>query len=262
MSIERRYLAELLSVSRDTLDAPSRLTYDIFRRRRELKIEAFTFPNELLPINPFGGMTQQVAAQARELARNPAANAADYAAWLKRIDDYVRWTQQAAANMREGIRRGYTSPRSVIERMLPILERLGMDDSAMCSMRRCDRCREDIKDPERARLTQDLTRATAEKLLPASRVLHDFLQKEYLPRARTGLALSELPLGREWYAFLVRNATSSALWPTKSIALALPNSSALGRCHRPRRRHLRRRHPQRHPLTRLDWSTPTRSSMA
>ena len=108
LSIERRYLAELLGVSRDALDAPSRLTYDIFRRRREISIEAFTFPNELLPINPFGGMTQQIAAQAAELARHPGANAADYANWLKRIDDYVLWTQQATANMREGMRRGYT----------------------------------------------------------------------------------------------------------------------------------------------------------
>ncbi|HEY6618650.1 MAG TPA: DUF885 domain-containing protein [Steroidobacteraceae bacterium] len=211
LSIERRYLAELLGVSRDTLDAPSRLTYDIFRRRRELKIEAFTFPNELLPINPFGGMTQQVAAQARELAQNTAANAVDYANWLKQIDEYLRWTQQATANMREGMRRGYTSPRSVIERMLPILERLGTDDSANVFYAPLRSMPGSIKEPQRARLTQDLTRAIAEKLLPASRMLHDFLQKQYLPRARAGLALSELPLGREWYAFLVRNATSSAL---------------------------------------------------
>ena len=36
-----------------------------------------------------------------------------YDNWMKRIDDYVRWTQQAALNMREGMRRGYTAPRSV-----------------------------------------------------------------------------------------------------------------------------------------------------
>ncbi len=115
LNIERRYLAELLGVSRDTLDAPSRLTYDIFRRRREIGIEAFTFPDELLPINPFGGMTQQFAAQAAELAQHPAAAAGEYDNWLTRIDDYVLWTQQATANMRAGMRRGYTSPRSVID---------------------------------------------------------------------------------------------------------------------------------------------------
>lgn len=228
LSIEQRYLAELLSVSRDTLDAPSRLTYDIFRRRRELNIEAFTFPDELLPVNPFGGMTQQVAAQAMELARHPAANAPEYANWQKRIDDYVRWTQQATANMREGMRRGYTSPRSVIERMLPILERLGTDDSANVFYAPLRFMPASISDPDRARLTRDSTRAVAEKLLPAIRVLHDFLQKEYLPRARTGLALSELPLGREWYAFLVRNATSSTFSPDEINRIGAAEVERLG----------------------------------
>src|SRR5450432_481098 len=130
LNIERRYLAEVLNVPRDGLDAASRLTYDIFKRRRELIIEGFTFPAELLPINPFGGTPQQFAAQALSLARHPPSSVADYENWLKRIDEYVRWTQQATLNMREGIRRGYTSPRVLIERMLPILERLAAEESA------------------------------------------------------------------------------------------------------------------------------------
>jgi uncharacterized protein (DUF885 family) len=228
LNVERRYLAELLGVSRDTLDAPSRLTYDIFRRRREISIEAFTFPNELLPVDPFGGMTQRIAAQAAELAQRPAANASEYENWLRRIDDYVRWTQQATANMREGMRRGYTSPRSVVERMLPILERLGVDDSANVFYAPLRSMPEGIKDPERARLTGDLTRAIAEKLLPANRALHDFLQKEYLPRARTSLALSDLPLGREWYAFLAKRATSTALSPDEISRIGTAEIERLG----------------------------------
>jgi uncharacterized protein (DUF885 family) len=228
LNVERLYLGELLGVSRDALDAPSRLTYDIFRRRREMSIEAFTFPSELLPIDPFGGMTQQIAAQATELAQHPAANGSEYENWLRRIDDYVRWTQQATANMREGMRRGYTSPRSVVERMLPILERLGVDDSANVFYAPLRSMPEGIKDPERARLTGDLTRAIAEKLLPANRALHDFLQKEYLPRARASLALSELPLGREWYAFLVKRATSTALSPDEISRMGAAEVERLG----------------------------------
>jgi uncharacterized protein (DUF885 family) len=228
LSIERRYLEELLGVPRDTLDVPTRLTYDIFRRRRETGIEAFTYPEELLPVNPFGGMTQQIAALATALAQHPAANGIEYENWLKRIDDYVRWTQQATVNMRAGMRRGYTSPRSVIERMLPILERLGVDDSANVFYAPLRSMPEGIKDPERARLTRDITHATAEKLLPAVRALHDFLQKEYLPRARTGIALSDLPLGREWYAFLVKKATSTAISPDEISRIGAAEVERLG----------------------------------
>jgi len=70
-----------------------------------------------------------------------------------------------------------------------------------------------IKEPQRSRLSLELTHAVEGRLLPAYRELHDFLQREYLPRARTTVALAALPLGPSWYAYRVRRATDSALTP-------------------------------------------------
>jgi uncharacterized protein (DUF885 family) len=239
LSIERRYLAEVLNVPRDGLDASSRLTYDIFKRQRELNIEGLVFPAELLPMDPFGGTPQQFAAQALSLAQHPQGSAADYENWLRRIDEYVRWTQQATVNMREGIRRGYTSPRVLIERMLPILERLGVDDSANAFYAALRAMPATINEPARSSLTKAINIAISEKLLPANRTLHDFLRQEYLPRARAGIALSELPLGSQWYAYRVKRATGAALSPDeigrigaaeveRIGALQQPHAAALG----------------------------------
>ena len=211
LSIERRYLTQLTGVPRDQLDASSKLTYDIFKRRREIAIEGFIFPEELLPIDPFDGMPQRFAARAGQLAHDAAGSAAAYADWLRGIDDYVRWTQQAIANMRQGIRRGYTSPRSVVARMLPILERLGVDDSANPFYAPLRSLPDTINAAERPRLTKDMTSAIVDKLLPANRALHDFLQNEYLPRARAGISLSELPLGSQWYAYRIKRAIGTPL---------------------------------------------------
>jgi uncharacterized protein (DUF885 family) len=228
LSIERRYLAQLLAVPRDQLDAPSRLTYDIFRRRREIAIEGFTFPNELMPLDPFDGMPQQFAARAAQLGHDAAATAAGYADWLRGVDEYVRWTQQAAANMRQGLRRGYTSPRTVVERMLPILERLGTDDSANPFYAPLRSMPDTIQAAERTRLTKEITAAAADKLLPANRALHDFLQREYLPRARAGIALSELPLGGQWYAYRIKKMIGSALSPDEINRIGLAEVERLG----------------------------------
>ena len=228
LGIERRYLAEIQSVARDGLDAKSRLSYDIFRRQREILIEGFTFPSELLPIDPFGGMPQQLVAYAVELAARPSTDAGEYENWLRRIDDYVRWTQQAGANMREGIRRGYTSPRAVVERMLPTLERLGLDDSANVFYGPLRSLPNGMRSAERARLTRDMTSAVAERLLPANRMLHDFLLKEYLPRARAGMAMLELPLGSQWYAYRVKRATDSALSPEEINRIGIAEVERLG----------------------------------
>jgi uncharacterized protein (DUF885 family) len=233
LSIERRYLAEVLNVPREGLDASSRLTYDIFKRQRELNIEGFVFPAELLPINPFGGTPQQFAAQALSLAQHPPGSAADYENWLRRIDEYVRWTQQATVNMREGIRRGYTSPRALIERMLPILERLGVDDSANVFYAPLRSIPETIKEPGRSLLTKAIGSAISQRLLPANRALHDFLRHEYLPRARTGIALSELPLGGQWYAYRVERAAGAALSPDEIGRIGAAEVERIGALQQP-----------------------------
>jgi uncharacterized protein (DUF885 family) len=232
LGVERRYLAEVLAVPRGELDAASRLTYDIFRRQRELLIEGATFPGELLPVNPFNGAPQRFGAQASSLALHPSAAA--YENWLKQIDEYVRWTQQAAGNMREGMRRGYTSPRALIERELPILERLGVDDYANVFYAPLRSLPEDIKEPQRSQLTKALSLAISQKILPANRALHDFLQRDYLPRTRAGIAQSELPLGSQWYAYRIKKAVGSAISPDEinRIGIAeVERLSALPQAH-------------------------------
>lgn len=215
LAAERRFLAEILTVPRTALDPGSRLTYDIFRRQRELAVEGYTYPVELLAVDPFGGKPVEFARLAAAAGLAPMPAVKDYENWRRQIDAYVAWTRQAIENMREGIHRGYTSPRAVIERSLPVLQRLGGDTPANVFYAPLQAMPETITDPERTRLTADLGNAVREQLLPAYRALHDFLQREYLPRARLSPGLSALPLGASWYAYRVRVATGGTLTPNE-----------------------------------------------
>jgi uncharacterized protein (DUF885 family) len=215
LSLERRYLAEVLAVPRAPLDADSKLTYDIFRRQRELNIEGLTYPAELMPVNPFDGMPVQLAHAAAQMELHPPTAPKDYENWQLRIDEYVRWTAQAIANMREGMRRGYTSPRVLMVRMLPVLQGLGEDAPGNVFYGPLRTMPQTIGEPERTRLTSSLTSAVKDRLLPAYRELHDFIQNEYLPRARLSLALSALPLGPSWYATRVKRAAGIQLTPNE-----------------------------------------------
>jgi uncharacterized protein (DUF885 family) len=215
LSLERRFLAEVLAIPRAGLDADAGLTYDIFKRQLELDIEGLTYPAELLPVNPFDGMPLQFARAAADTRQHPLKAAKDYEHWLLRIDDNVRWTRQAITNMREGMRRGYTSPRALMERMLPLLQGFGEDTSANVFYVPLQTMPESVKEPERTRLISSLTGAVKDKLLPAYRELHAFIQSEYLPRARISVALSALPLGPSWYAFRVKRATGAQLTPNE-----------------------------------------------
>jgi len=212
LEVEKRFLAELLTVPREALDAEARLDYDIFRRQRETAIEGFTYPGELMPMNPFAGMPLKFAVMAAQSA-DSSLTVAQYERWLKAADDYVRWTRQALANMRDGVSRGYTSPRALIERMLPILENLGTDTDTNVFYTPLRTMSQDLSAADRERLRAGIHDAVSQKVLPATRALHDYLQNEYLPKARTGSTLADLPLGSAWYEYRVRRAVGVGAVP-------------------------------------------------
>ena len=210
MAIERRYLASLSAVPRPSLDAQSKLTYDIFARGRSLTAEGFTYPLELMPINPYEGMPQAFALSASGAERLAISSAEEYEHWRTRALRFVEWTNQAIVNMRAGLRRGYTVPRILIGEALPQLAALGEDAPSNVFY---DALRSDsggTAAAEEARLTAAVRAVLKENILPSYRALHDFLQREYLPRTRTSVAWSALPLGSAWYAYILRRTTGSA----------------------------------------------------
>ncbi|HWJ34956.1 MAG TPA: DUF885 domain-containing protein [Steroidobacteraceae bacterium] len=221
LALERRYLSEILSVPQAGLDAESKLTYDLFRRQRALAIEGFTYPYELLPVNPYDGMPQRFALMASAAERVALSSAKDYESWRLRSESFVRWTNQAIVNMRDGMRRGYTLPRVLVEKTLPQLAALGDDTQANMFYQSMRAAPGSTDDAGRTPLSGELTAFLKDKILPSYRVLHDFLQNEYLARARNSVGLSALPLGDAWYAYLVKRATDGTLTPAQLHALGL-----------------------------------------
>jgi uncharacterized protein (DUF885 family) len=210
LAIERRYLASVSDVPRPSLDAQSKLTYDIFARGRSLAVEGFTYPLELMPINPYEGMPQAFALSASGAERLAVSSAEEYDHWRTRALRFVEWTNQAIVNMRAGLRRGYTVPRISIGEVLPQLAALGEDAPSNVFYEALRSDSGGAAAAEEARLTAAVRAVLKENILPSYRALHDFLQREYLPRTRTSVAWSALPLGSAWYAYILKRTTGSA----------------------------------------------------
>jgi uncharacterized protein (DUF885 family) len=209
LALERRYLDAVRALPRERLASDAQLSYDIFVRERELAVESFTYPSELMPVNPFRSMPLEFARASVLDAASSGAKA--YARWEARSEQYLRWTREAIANMRDGMRRGYTMPREVVSDILPMLAALGTDTPS---------------NPLYAGSPGAEARVRA-KVLPAYRELHDFLRNEYLPRARSAPGLSALPLGEAWYAFLIRRETGSHLKAAELHAIGLADLERL-----------------------------------
>jgi uncharacterized protein (DUF885 family) len=220
--LDRDSLARLLAIDPSGLDAGRRLSYQIFRSQRERAIEGLRFPTHLLPFNQFNSTPNSFAQLGSGSGLHPFKTVKDYEDWLKRIDGFVLWVDQAIVNLREGVAQGVVQPRVLMERTLPQLDAqvpATPEESVFWGPIKNLPASFDAATKER--LTAAFRGAVTGKLFPAYRKLAAFVRDEYLPKCRDTVGLSALPDGEAWYAYNVRNITTTALTPAQIHQIGL-----------------------------------------
>jgi uncharacterized protein (DUF885 family) len=220
--LERDYLERIKSIDPTGLSGQDALTYEIFKSAREREIEGFRFPGHLIPLNQFYSVPNSFAQLGSGNGLHPFRTVKDYEDFLKRVNGFVAWTDQAIVNMREGIAKGYTLPKVLVERTLPqlaaqIVEK--PEDSLYWGP--VKNLPASFTADDQARLTAAYRAAIATQVIPSYRRLHDFLQDEYLPKARASVGLDALPDGKAWYEYNVRNITTTDYTPAQIHAIGL-----------------------------------------
>src|SRR3546814_7296701 len=76
-----------------------------------------------------------------------------------------------------------------------------------------DVCSSDLAD--RKALAADAQRTISEKIVPAYRKLQAYFSDEYLPHARAGIAITDLPDGADYYTYLAGYYTTTDLTPAQ-----------------------------------------------
>ena len=74
---------------------------------------------------------------------------------------------------------------------------------------------------EKQQLSTAYVKLIQEQLVPAYKKLHDFMQNEYLPKARTTSGLGEVPGGAAMYQFNIRLITTTAKSPDEIYTTGL-----------------------------------------
>ena len=220
--LERDFLKRIEAIDKKALSGQDLLSYEVFKSAREREIEGYRFPRELLPLNQFYSTPNLFVQLGSGNGMQPFKTVQDYDAFLKRIDGLVAWTDQAIVNMRLGVQRGYTLPRILAERTLPQLQTQVVErpeDSLFWGP--IKNMPEGFSAADRERLTGEYRAAIETKIVPSYRKLHDFMQTEYLPRTRTSAGLDALPDGKAWYAYNVREITTTNYTPEEIHEIGL-----------------------------------------
>jgi uncharacterized protein (DUF885 family) len=218
--------AKLAAIDRSSLGRQDQLSYDIFGwslsdDAEELK-PGVADRFQLLPLNQFDGAQITFARDMKQRSNAPMRRARDYDATIRRMLGFTRWIDQAILNMREGVAKGVTQPRSVIERMISQVEMVsGGDPEASMFLLPLKNMPDDVAGSDRARIAESYRAAVIGELIPTYRRLGEFLKTEYLPNARKTAGLAGIPGGKEMYLHLVRSNTTTELTPDEILDIGL-----------------------------------------
>lgn len=197
---EDRWIDQLGRVSPRALEGqPENATYGVLRETLEASRQLRVCRSELLPLNQQGGwqIGLPVIAQIQPVG-TPELRAAS----LRRWHDVARYVDTEIANLREGLRLGYTQPRgnaqSVVEQLNDLLK-MPAESSPFAG----------LADRDSAPGFRDSVASIVKReILPAATRYRDFLISEYIPRARVSTELSSLPNGADCYRARVRQYTT------------------------------------------------------
>jgi uncharacterized protein (DUF885 family) len=217
--ISRLELAALSSIDRARLAPAEQVDYDLALRRLHNGSEGERFHQEYLALNQMGGIQQGIGDL---LAAMPARNVQDFENRLARLRAFPRAVDQTMALLAQGLAAGITPPRVTL-RDVPAqaLAQLADDPLKSPMLESFQQIPETLPAADRERLRREASEVFRSQVAPALRKLHGYLVETYIPGTRESIAMSGLPDGKAWYAFLVRTHTTTDLTPDQIHQLGL-----------------------------------------
>jgi len=202
---EDNWLSQLRGVDREAFwGTPEWTVLGYLRTTLETSIATRTCRTELWPAHQYGWQ----ASLLEMLDLQPVGTKEARAQASRRWSQLPRFLETELANLREGLRLGYSAPRTNVMLAVSQLEGLLAPDST--ESRFWGPAKRDT-DPSFQRQWRDLVEA---KIVPATRRYLAYLRDEYLPKARTSLGISANPNGVACYRAEIAAYAGSDMTPT------------------------------------------------
>ena len=215
-AFNRQWVERLAAVDVDALQGQDRLSVEILRRDLALDIEGERFPGWQQPLNQFYNMAAMFAQLGSGTNAQPFKTVQDYDNWLKRAGQLPTLFASMQANMRQGMASGVVQPRVLMEKVIPQLDALIKDTPEdTLFWRPIANLPAEMPAAEKERLAAAYRTLIGEQLMPAYRELRRFVAEDYLPATRETVALSALPDGQAWYAYMAKTQTTTDLSPAQ-----------------------------------------------
>ncbi|MBV7532411.1 DUF885 family protein [Chitinophaga sp. sic0106] len=214
-----RYQQELAGIDTSVLSPNDRITYDMLSRELAITREGYTFHDNLMPVQQFTCLPLTLAQLGSGSAAQPFKSLKDYKNFIHRMQRFAVWTDTAIANMKRGIATGYVLPQALVVKTIPQMAALAQKDSSNIFFAPLKSIPDSIAGTERAQLVLDYTATVHEYIIPSYAKLQQFLETEYLSKARSTSGINGVPDGKAYYNYLIKYWTTTTKTPDEIFAL-------------------------------------------
>lgn len=216
---EREFLARLDALDAASLSERDRLNRDLLRLDLARDIEGAGFGGKYLAISNRAGPHTFLAGLPDDL---PFFTKADYESYVARLNAAPAYVAGVTERLSAGVKAGWTQPCAPMEGYEKSIAFHVVDDPAKSVLYRPFAKRPAAVSPgDWKKLSAAGAKAIKEKAVPAIAAFGKFYEAEYKPHCRTDIAASGFPDGPAFYAWRVRNFTTTDKTPDEIHALGV-----------------------------------------
>jgi uncharacterized protein (DUF885 family) len=219
LSRGRNYITRLSAIDTTALNAQDKLSADLMLRSLIEDQEGAQFKEWEMPVNQYSGLQVDLPQLVDHTSFDTADDYDNYIARLAKIPAYFA---QTMTNMQSGIDDNRTPPQYLIEKVLTQTQALAAQKPADTPFAQpLKKIPASVTPGDRKRISDAVLDTIATQVLPSYQRFAKFLTYAYIPACRKDPGIWALPNGAAYYAFLVRQSTTTDKTPAEIHQIGL-----------------------------------------
>ena len=209
------FLKRIKAISTDGFGEEDRTSHDLLQRTLQEQINDFDLKDYEMPLSSMGGAHTQLADLPNAAPLDSVKHYEDYIARLHQIP---RVLSQSEEVLRAGLKDHLVVVKFVAEKVPNQVNGIIASNPFMLAVKKMPAS---FSDEDKKRLTDAITTAVNNEVIPAYKKFGEFVSKEYAPNGRTTLSVESLPDGKRRYQAAIRRFTTTNLTPAEIHKIGL-----------------------------------------
>jgi uncharacterized protein (DUF885 family) len=209
------YLKRLKAIPTDGMDDKDLLSHRLLERQLEREDVNYALKNFEMPVNQQRGVHTGLADLPLSV---PFDTVQQYQDYIARLHQIPRVLDQTTEVLRQGLKDGLMPPKLVLEKLPGQCEGIISANPFLLPTKKFPA---DFPEEDKKRLTDEMTKAINDDVIPAYKKFAEFLKTDYDAKGRPEISVETLPDGKRRYAEAVKMMTTMNISPAEVHEIGL-----------------------------------------